>query len=116
MRFVPALMMTLMMSAAHAFQVPALTGPVMDETGTLSPAVLQKLSGLLQSTAQRGNVQLQVLVLSSLQGDVIEQASIKIVDQWKLGDAKKDNGVLFLIVPSERKMRIEVGQDRKSVV
>ncbi|MFN7729793.1 MAG: TPM domain-containing protein [Bdellovibrio sp.] len=82
----------------------------MDQAGVLNPDTVQKLSSLLRKINERDAVQLQVLTLTSLQGEEIEQASIKIVDQWKLGTAKKDNGVLFLIVPTEKKMRIEVGQ------
>ena len=96
--------------SASAFQVPSLTGPVVDQAGVLNGETVRKLSSLLQRTNQRGTVQLQVLTLSSLQGDVIENASIKVVEAWKLGTAKGDNGVLFLIAPGEKKMRIEVGQ------
>lgn len=103
-------LMLLVGLGASAFQVPSLTGPVVDEAGVLNGQTVSKLSGLLQRINQRGTVQLQVLTLSSLQGDVIENVSIQVVDAWKLGTAKGDNGVLFLIVPSEKKMRIEVGQ------
>lgn len=92
------------------FQVPSLTGPVMDEVGLFSGAQLALLDRTLREFNLQGKVQLQIFVVRSLQGFPIESASIAVTDQWKLGDAKKDNGVLFLVAPTERKMRMEVGQ------
>ena len=96
---------------AHAeFKVPTLQGPVMDMAGYISREDQQDLSRLLYDYNKIGRAQIQVLVLPDLQGEEIESASIKITDKWKLGEKKKDNGILFLISAAERKMRIEVGQ------
>ena len=82
---------------AEDFKVPTLTGPVMDQVGVLDSGTKRELETLLFSLNQKSKAQLQVLVLESLQGVPIENVSIKIVDEWKLGDKKKDNGILFLI-------------------
>lgn len=95
---------------AWGIKLPQLTGPVIDEAGILNSGVEAQLSQVIRSFNDQGKAQIQVLTLQSLEGEEIEQASIQITDNWKLGDAKKDNGILFLIVPSEKKMRIEVGQ------
>lgn len=95
---------------AADFKVPWLSGPIVDEVGALQPQHKAELEQLIRSFNERGVAQLQVFVTSSLQGMPIEKASIDIVDQWKLGTAEKDNGLLFLIAPNERKVRIEVGQ------
>ncbi|MBS1970841.1 MAG: TPM domain-containing protein [Bdellovibrionales bacterium] len=98
-------------SWAHAaFEVPRLTGPVMDEVGVLRPQDRRDLEDVIRDYNSQGKAQLQVLVIDSLGDLTIEEASIKITDAWKLGTAKKDNGILFLIAPNERKLRIEVGQ------
>lgn len=98
-------------SLAHAeFKVPRLTGPVMDEVGVIRPQDRNELEKVIRDYNRQGKAQLQILVIESLQGLEIEEASIKILDQWKLGTEKKDNGILFLIAPNERKLRIEVGQ------
>lgn len=91
-------------------EIPPLSGPVVDQAGILSGATAGRLASLLKGVHQKGTVQLQVLTLNSLAGVPIEQASIEITNRWQLGGKEKDNGILFLIVPSERKMRIEVGQ------
>lgn len=102
--------------AQAEFRIPALTGPVIDEAGYLSRQDRQALMQLLYDFNRRGKAQVQVLVVESLQGVPIEQASIQVVDQWKLGDAKKDNGVLFLISAQDRQMRIEVGQGLEGAI
>lgn len=82
----------------------------MDMAGYISREDQQDLSRLLYDYNKIGRAQIQVLVIPDLQGEEIETASIRITDAWKLGDKKKDNGILFLISAAERKMRIEVGQ------
>ncbi|QLY24436.1 YgcG family protein [Bdellovibrio sp. KM01] len=102
--------------ARAEFKVPALQGPVMDEVGVIPRSMRQDLTQLLFDFNKRGKAQIQVLIVGTLEGEPIEQASIKITDQWKLGDAKKDNGVLFLIAVQDRKMRIEVGQGLEGAI
>ena len=101
---------------AQEFKVPALTGPVVDEAGLLTGRETQALSSILESINRRGNVQIQVATLETLANESIEQASIKITDAWKIGDAQKDNGVLILIAPNDKKFRIEVGQGLEGVL
>jgi len=101
-------------SLAHAeFKVPALTGPVVDEGEMLSFEAQDKLEAFLRRLNQSGGAQIQVVTLPDLGGLSVEEASIKIADQWKLGDAKRDNGVILLLSKAERKVRIEVGQGQE---
>jgi uncharacterized protein len=69
-----------------------------------------RLEKFIRQNYENGGAQIQVATVPDLQGLEIEQASIKITDQWKLGDAKTDRGVLLLFALAERKVRIEVGQ------
>ena len=82
----------------------------MDEAGLLSRAAVTEIEQTLYAIKQKNGPQIQVFVTSSLQGEAIETVAIQIFDQWKLGDVKKDDGLLFLIAPAEKKLRIEVGQ------
>lgn len=97
-------------SQAVTFGVPALSGPVVDQARLLSPEAKQRIESILVEENKKGGPQVQVLTLVSLGDETIETAAIKVFDTWKLGDEKKDNGVLFLIAPTEKKLRIEVGQ------
>ena len=93
-----------------AFTAPKLTGPVIDEMGLLSSSAVSQIEQVLYSIKQNNGPQIQVFVTASLQDEPIESVAIQIFDQWKLGDQKKDDGLLFLIAPKEKKLRIEVGQ------
>ncbi len=95
---------------AGAFVVPELTGPVVDQAQLLSGGEQASLERFIRGFAETGKAQIQVLIIPTLDGTPIEEASIQIVDKWKLGTKKGDNGVLFLIAVQDRKMRIEVGQ------
>lgn len=76
----------------------------------LSSSTEAQLNSKLQSLWNSGGSQIAVLTVPSLEGLSIEEASIKIVDAWKLGTAKGDNGLLLLISRDDRTVRIEVGQ------
>lgn len=111
-----SMFLVLSLSAQAEFKVPTLTGPVMDEVGYLSRNDRQELMQLLYDFNKRGVAQVQVLIVPTLDGTPIEMASIAVTDKWKLGDAKKDNGVLFLIAADDRKLRIEVGQGLEGAI
>lgn len=90
--------------------MPTLTAPVVDNAEMLSPHVRVQLDNAIRAFKSRGGAQINVLTVKDLGGETIEQASIKVTDQWKLGGEKKDDGVLLLIAKEERAIRIEVGQ------
>lgn len=94
----------------HSYEVPSLSAPVIDEVGLLSPQNRKQIEESLYSFKSSSGVQLQVYITKSLQGEEIETAAIKIFDVWKLGDEKTDKGILFLVAPNEKRMRIEVGE------
>jgi uncharacterized protein len=92
------------------YPVPKLERRVMDHAGILSEATVQQLeSNLKQFEAETSN-QIAVYTTPSLQDETIEGVAIEIFDEWKLGQKSKNNGVLLIIAPNERKMRIEVGR------
>ena len=96
--------------AAQGLEIPRLTGRVVDRAGILSRAEQHALSVQLERFAKQKGPQFAVLILPSLEGEVIEQFSIRVVDQWKLGNEKRDDGLLLLVALADRKIRIEVGQ------
>ncbi len=89
--------------------VPALTARVTDLTGTLTPDQSSALEAKLAAFEQSKGSQVVVLIVPTTQPEAIEQYSIRVVEQWKLGRGKVDDGVLLLIALNDRKMRIEVG-------
>lgn len=95
--------------AAEEVVVPALTARVTDLTGTLTAEQKSTLEARLQALETHKGSQLAVLLVPTTQPETIEQYSIRVVDQWKLGRKKVDDGVLLLIAKDDRKLRIEVG-------
>jgi uncharacterized protein len=97
-------------SLAASFLVPPLTGPVVDQAQILSGRSRQTLESIIRAFDKSGRAQIQVLTVETLEGLGIEDASMRVVDAWKLGNKTSDNGVLILVAPNDRKVRIEVGQ------
>jgi uncharacterized protein len=97
-------------SRALSTEVPFLAGRVNDIAGILSPGTVTSLEALLKAHEDSTSNQVAVLTISSLEGDPIEEYSIRVVDAWKLGQKGKDNGVLLLVARDDRKVRIEVGR------
>jgi uncharacterized protein len=92
-----------------ALEVPPLKGRVNDYAGMLSTATRQQLESSLRDLEQTDSTQIVVLTIPSLEGEVIEEFSIKVADQWKIGQKGFDNGAILLIAQKDRKLRIEVG-------
>lgn len=89
--------------------VPALSRPVTDLTATLLPSETASLDARLLALQSETGAQIAVLLTPTTEPEAIEQYSMRVVEVWKLGQAKIDNGVLLLIATEDRKMRIEVG-------
>lgn len=89
--------------------VPPLRGAVNDQAQLLSPAMRTRLEQRLTALQQQSGLSFAFLSMPSLEGANIEDFSIRVVEAWKLGSAEKDNGLLLLVAPKERKLRIEVG-------
>lgn len=88
---------------------PALTGRVVDEGNLLSDAKEQALTAKLEALERDTTDQVIVVTVPDLQGYEIEDYGYQLGRAWGIGQASKNNGVLLLIAPSERKVRIEVG-------
>lgn len=95
----------------QAFEVPRLTGHVVDTGDMLSPTAERQISEALSRLRDSKNgAHIAVLTVPNLAGTTIEQASIQVTDDWKLGDLQQDNGILLMVSRDDRKIRIEVGQ------
>lgn len=95
---------------ARALDIPTLNSSVIDEVGLLGAASQRQLENTLLNFKKDTGIQLQVYIIKSLGGDSIDSVAIQVFDKWKLGDEKTDRGLLFLIAPNEKRLRIEVGQ------
>jgi uncharacterized protein len=94
---------------ADAIDMPALTGRVVDQAGVIPAQSRGAIETKLKELDEKSGIQLVVATVTSLQGNDIETFANQLFRSWKLGEAKKNDGVLLLIAPKERKVRIEVG-------
>ncbi|MGZ3605865.1 MAG: TPM domain-containing protein [Thermodesulfobacteriota bacterium] len=95
---------------AHSLDVPRLQGYVNDYAGMISPSAKSKIEQGLKAFEQSDSTQLVILTIPSLEGENIEEFSIKVAEAWKIGQQQKDNGILLIVSKQERKIRIEVGR------
>ena len=104
-----ALLGLLTAAAQAAPQFPALTGRVVDEAGILSPQAESELTSQLAAHERTTTNQVVVLTLKSLDGYDIADYGYQLGRYWAIGQKDKNNGVVLIVAPTERKVRIEVG-------
>jgi uncharacterized protein len=102
-------MAVLLPCAAAALEVPALRGRVNDYGGMLSPETESRIETLLKELEEKDSTQVAVLTVPSLDGDSLEDFSIRVAERWKIGRKGFDNGAILVIARDDRKVRIEVG-------
>lgn len=96
-------------AAGDAIPVPALKARVTDLTGTLSAEQTATLEAELRAFEQKKGSQIAVLMLPSTLPETVEQYAIRVAEQWKIGRAKVDDGLILVIAKNDRALRIEVG-------
>lgn len=104
------LLFVLASSALRAQDVPEEpVGHVNDFANLLQPAQVQQLETKLRNFRDTTSNIIGIVTLPSLHGNPIEDVSIKMANKWKMWEGKRFNGVLIVVAPKERQMRIEVG-------
>ena len=95
---------------ASALAVPAKpTVPIVDQAHILSPEQITSLTTKIEAEATKSSNQIGVLIVPSLQGEALEDYSLKVARAWGIGTKDKNNGVLLLVAIKDRQVRIEVG-------
>lgn len=111
------LLLFIFLTSAHALNVPAKpTARVSDYAGVLSSSYEYVLEKVLMDYERYSSNQIAVAVFNSLEGESLDGFSIKLAEQWKIGQKDKDNGVIMLVFIKDRKIRIEVGYGLESVL
>lgn len=94
---------------AFALNFPSLTGRVVDQANIIHVAARTAIEQKLADLEAKSGIQLVVATVTSLEGQEIEPYANQLFRNWKLGEKAKNNGVLLLVAPNERRVRIEVG-------
>ena len=92
-----------------ALDVPPLNGPVNDYAHIFTASETQALNTYLYNIDRQSDLQIAVLTIPSLEGESLEDYSIRVAEKWQIGQKGKDSGVILVIAAQDRKLRIEVG-------
>jgi uncharacterized protein len=95
--------------AVLAADFPVLSGRIVDQANVIPAATRDAMEPRLADLEAKSGIQLVVATVASLGGEEIEPYANQLFRTWKLGEKTKNNGVLLLVAPKERKVRIEVG-------
>ena len=101
---------------AGAAGFPAPNGRVNDFAGVLDQSTRAALQGIISDTEQKTASEIAVVTVPSLDGMTVEDYAVGLFKAWGIGKKGSDNGVLILVCPAERKMRIEVGYGLEGVL
>ncbi|MES3030824.1 MAG: TPM domain-containing protein [Patescibacteria group bacterium] len=97
-------------SLLHAYTSPGKPqGFVNDFAGVLSAETEAELSTALTAFTQETSMEVAVVTVPTLGDETVETYAVKLFEEWGIGDKDKDTGLLLLVAPTERKVRIEVG-------
>jgi uncharacterized protein len=103
-------------SAAIAQSFPQPQGYVSDFANIVDPFDRDILESRLQVLADENGAEVAVVTIVSLDGDTIEDYAVRLFENWGIGQAGADNGVLFITALAERMVRIEVGYGLEPVI
>lgn len=94
---------------AAALEVPKLQGRVNDLAGLISRGTEAELERQMAELESSDSTQLVILTISSLEGEVLEEYSIRVAEEWGIGQKGYDNGALLLVSKNDHSVRLEVG-------
>jgi uncharacterized protein len=103
------LALVLQATVARALDVPPLQGRVNDHAGVLSAADKAQLEARLEAYERKTGHQLAILIVPSLEGDPLEDFTVRVGEAWQLGRKGADDGVILFVAVNDRKIRIEAG-------
>jgi uncharacterized protein len=110
------LLVLLLPGWAQAQSFPALTGPVVDQANVIPDDQEARIAQKVVALKAQSQRQLQVVTVTSLEGYDIADYGNRLFRNWQLGDKERNDGVLLLVAPAERKLRIEVGYGMEGTV
>ena len=103
-------------SAQAEQQLPKPGGRITDLANVIDAATEAELDSRIDQIEQKTSHEIAVVTVPSLGGTTVEDYAVRLFKEWGIGQAKQDNGVLVLVAPNEREMRIEVGYGLEGIL
>lgn len=116
LRTLLALLLLALPVTAGAQTFPKLSGRVVDAANLLSPEQEAQLTQMSEQVEQASSRQFVVATIPSLEGYPIEDYGYRLGRAWKIGQSEANNGIILLVAPNDRKVRIEVGYGLEPVM
>ena len=110
------LLLLIQIESVLSADIPYLTGRVNDNAQILTETTRQSITTILKEHEDRTSNQVVVLTIPTIEGESIEDYALNVFEAWQLGQKDKDNGVLIVVVPEDRRMRIEVGYGLEAIL
>jgi uncharacterized protein len=105
-----AILLAVISTALAEPKFPPLTGRIVDDAKILSAADREEILTMLRQLEGKSSDQVVVYTTNSLQGYEIEDIGYRLGRFWKIGQGDINNGIILIVAPKERKVRIEVGR------
>jgi uncharacterized protein len=115
-RLLLACLLVLAPVSALAQKFPPLSGRVVDAANLLSPEQVAQLTQLSTDVEKASSRQFVVATIPDLQGYPIEDYGYRLGREWKIGQGGANNGIILIVAPNDRKVRIEVGYGLEPVM
>ena len=110
LRFIAAALLVALGPALLALEVPEPPNRwYTDRANLLSPEAADALNRKIAEFEQQSGAQFIIYVFPSLEGESMEDFTIRSVEKWKVGQKKYDNGVVLFVFVQDKKVRVEVG-------
>jgi uncharacterized protein len=103
-------------SAQAKQTLPKPAGRITDLANVIDAGTESELDRRLDQLEQTTSHEVAVVTVPSLDGAPVEDYAVRLFKEWGIGQAKQDNGVLVLVAPTEREMRIEVGYGLEGIL
>ena len=98
-------------------ELPAqLNAPIIDQANVLSSAENEQLTQKIQTIYQQGKAQIGIVIVPSTGQEDIFQYGMRVADEWKLGSAERDNGLLIVVALNDRRIQILTGYGLEGVL
>ncbi|MFW5795231.1 MAG: TPM domain-containing protein [Bacillota bacterium] len=103
-------------SAAAKIEIPQPVGYINDFSNVISSQNKQKMNTVILELKQKTGIEIAIVTMDSLKERPIEDIALSIAREWGIGQKDKSNGLLILVAPNERKMRIEIGYGLEGII
>jgi uncharacterized protein len=115
-KLITLLLAVLLTTSLFSLKVPKLKGRINDYANILIAGDEVNLENMLRQTEHNTSSQIVLLTIPSLEDENLESYSLKVAEQWQIGQGELDNGILLLIAIDEKQIRLEVGYGLESII